>query len=419
MGDGPARRPLDGKRVCLVFDHSLSHYSRLHLEIAALQRAGAFVELVTPYPIADAPASVRRTFVDLVADGPLRRAIGEPRINVRVVRRIDRIVRRTARSIAARWYGLSKAIAYDRVLAGIANRIDAFWVIDFPRLGSVLRAARKSSARVVYETVDLVPEYEQHGHRHRESSLRAERRLIGQVDGFITAGESYADYYVEMYGDGLLRRRPVVIDNMPAQIVDHIKTTGSPIRLLFFGSLLFDRPIDELVEAVGTSTANVTLTFQGKNYLDELSMRRIESRIEALGLGKRIEILGPCPPESTVQTASAYDVGIVALRGRDENERRASTAKLFTYMASGLAVLGTDLPGIARLVRAHGNGILVDGVKPGSWAAGIDQLGTMLPASIDEMKQRSLNAARQYAWDRQEPSFVGEFVRALSSQGPA
>jgi glycosyltransferase involved in cell wall biosynthesis len=104
----------------------------------------------------------------------------------------------------------------------------------------------------------------------------------------------------------------------------------------------------------------------------------------------------------------------VALRGADENERRASTGKLFTYMAAGLAILGSDLPGIARLVRAHENGLLVEGMDAHSWANAIDELALMPTTAIDDMKRRSLAAADLYRWEKQEPTFVDEFVRALS-----
>jgi glycosyltransferase involved in cell wall biosynthesis len=321
-----------------------------------------------------------------------------------------------ARHIVERGSYRVNALRYSRELQGIAKSVDIIWVIDFPRLGQVLRAARSQHVGVVYETVDLVPEYMYQGADYRRQCLDEERRLIGCVDGFITACDSYADYYVERYGDAGLPRRPVVRDNMPSETAAHINPTTSPLRLLFLGSLMADRPVLELVEAVAATTTDVTLTFQGRNHLKEGAARRIADRVARLGLQSRVEFLAPCPPDSIVKTAGAYDVGVVALRGADENERRASTAKLFTYMAAGLAVLGSDLPGIARIVRSCDNGLLVDGMDPHAWAAGIDRLASMTTGDLDSMKERSLRAASSYAWQRQEPAYIAEFVRALSGQ---
>jgi glycosyltransferase involved in cell wall biosynthesis len=182
-----------------------------------------------------------------------------------------------------------------------------------------------------------------------------------------------------------------------------------PLRLKFLGALLFDRPVEELTRAMALATADVTLTLQGKNHLGEAPA----ALVAELGLQDRVRILDPCPPGAIVETAASYDVGVVALRGENENERRASTSKLFTCMAAGLAILGSDLPGIARVVGRHTNGLLVGGMRPADWAAAIDALAAMSDTAIDSMKQRSLDAARLYAWEKQTPAFLGEFLRAL------
>lgn len=407
--------PLEGRRICLVFDFSLANYSRLLLEIAALQKAGANVRLLTSHPAPAAPSGVEVVYAPPGPSWERVQSIGRTGLEGSVLSRPTSFARKVVLAALERTTSRLGSVRYARKLQVIARSVDCFWVIDFPRLGPVRRAAWKTQARVVYETVDLVPEYLYRGMRHRQKCLDEERRLIGGVDGFITACESYADYYAETYGSGL-RRRPMVRDNMPPEIATNIVATSMPLRLLFLGSLMSDRPIVELIEAIAATTSDVTLAFQGTNYLNENAARRVADRIVELGLGGRVELLAPSPPSSIVAAASAYDVGVVALRGVDENERRASTGKLFTYMAAGLAVLGSDLPGIARVVQAHGNGLLVDGMDPRAWADAIDRLASMPTEAIDSMKERSLSAANLYAWENQEPAYIAEFVRALSSQ---
>jgi glycosyltransferase involved in cell wall biosynthesis len=196
---------------------------------------------------------------------------------------------------------------------------------------------------------------------------------------------------------------------MPEQIVESIRPSHQPLRFLFLGSLMFDRPVAELIEAMARISSDVTLTLQGKNFLGEEPSRLIE----ALGLEHRVHLLEPCSPEEIIDAASAYDVGVIALRGLDENERRASTSKLFTYMSAGLAVIGSDLPGIARIVKQHVNGILVEGMEASVWANAIDAFASMSPQAVDAMKQRSIEAAQLHSWERQKPAFLAEFARAL------
>jgi len=397
---------LAGKRIALVFPYSLSHYSRLLEEIDVLQSAGAVIEVLTSESAApDVPAGIDAVVAPLSLDEERDLArvqwqtVKGPRTLVSALR---------YQRLQARAVGEGQRTR-ERELHALAERSDVLWVIDEPLLPSVVDAVRGTSAKIVYETVDLVPEYLYGGEKLRRERLAEEALLLPRVDGFITACDSYADYYVERYGSRGLQRRPVVRDNMPERIVESITPSQRPLRFLFLGSLMFDRPVIDLIESIALTTAGATFTFQGKNYLGEEPLRLIRER----GLADRVHIVDPCAPSEIVDVASRYDVGIVALRGENENERRASTSKLFTYMAAGLAILGSELPGIARVVNEYENGVLVEGMDHTAWAGAIDRLVAMTPGEIDVLKQRSLDAARRHSWEMQRSAFIGEFERAL------
>lgn len=399
--------PLADVRICLIFEHSLSHYTRILQEVVALRASGATVVLLTSNAYTpDEPRDILRT------EAPLNLAMGIPesRLSWRTARVAHNLGLEVIRKVSEMLPLRLQSRARIRTLRDLAGEIDIFWVIDFPSLPTALLVARERDVRVLYETVDLVPEYLYRGQRYRQRQLEAERAAIRGVDGFITAAESYADYYMERYsGDGLVRR-PVVRDNMPARIVPAIKPTQRPLRMLFLGSLMFDRPVIELIEAMALARSDATLTLQGKNLLGDA----VYARIRELRLDGRVTIAGPTAPHQIVDSAAEYDVGVVALRGDDENERRASTSKLFAYIAAGLAILGSDLPGIRRIVSEHENGILVDGTNPSCWATAIDEIAALPLEVIDSMKSRSLAAAEAYSWTRQQPAYIQEFRRALS-----
>jgi glycosyltransferase involved in cell wall biosynthesis len=398
----------------LVFEYSLAHSTRYRQEIKALQDAGATVQLLTSHSSPEAPPpGVVRTTAPIETPSKVPALIPPSGISWKVLRVADDFARRVLRAVAARLERRGRARS--AALTRLTREVDLFWVSDYLSLPAVMKAVRGTRVRVLYETIDLVPEFEYLGGRYRRRLLRGERRLIGKVNGFVTACDSYADYYVEKYGAGILRRRPVVRSDMPDHIAPRIRPVSRPLRILFLGALMFDRPIAELMEAFSLSGADATLTFQGKNQLGEEPQRCIAR----LGVEHKVRILEPCAPDKVVEAAWEFDVGIVALQGRDENERRASTTKLFTYMSAGLAVLGSDLPGIARVVGAHRNGMLVKGMDPKAWAAAVDDFAALSDSEIDAFKQRSLEAAREYAWERQEPAFIREFLRALGHSDAA
>lgn len=400
---------LSGKRICLVFEHSLSHYTRLLMEIEALQDAGATVHWLTSFDGDEhPPRGVSRTIAPLKSTVVASELGWRP---ARISQNISRIIRaRTATRIWPSWPARHRIAA----LSAIAPEVDLFWVIDYPSLQTVLDATARTDARVLYETVDLVPEYPYFGEEHRRASIEGERAAVGVVDGFVTACDSYADYYVELYGDSTLKERPVVRDNMPEHIVARPRPSAHPRRLLFLGSLMTDRPIQELLEAMRLTSHEVTLTLQGKNYLGSAPA----TLVHELGLEDRVRILDPCSPGDIVATASEYDIGLVLLRGEGENERRASTSKLFTFMAAGLAIVGSDLPGIARIVGDSGVGVLAKSPAPADLADAIDAIASMADDDLNAMRVRSVRTANAYSWERQRPGFIAEFAKAVSATTP-
>lgn len=401
-------QPLLGRRICLVFEYSLSHYTRLLTEIEALQDAGATVQLLTSHPNpSDTPGGLKRTWAPMGDNGAIRPS-AHP---WRPIRILSNLTRNALQTTFGRLYARPDKGERSRVLHKLSQEVDIFWVVNFPSLPSVIDAVQGKPVSVVYESVDLVPEYLYAGKTFRRQMLAAERRHIGRVDGFITACDSYADYYWERYGGQQLKHRPVVRNDMPGHVAESSRATTPPLRLLFFGSLMRDRPVFELIDAMSLIVSDATLTLQGQNLLGS----SVTERIEALGLQDRVRVTDPCPSRNIVAEAARYDIGVVALRGANENERRASTTKLFTYMAAGLAVLGSDLPGIARVVRQHDNGALVQGNDPEAWARAIDCLADLPSTEIDAMKRRSLVGAHVYSWDHQEPAFLSEFIRALGA----
>lgn len=400
-------RVLEGVRICLVFEWSLSHYTRILQEIDALRSAGADIVLVTSHPRPeDAPPGIRVVVAPLdvsMVDSPLRWR--PARISHNIARRW---LRQAMTMVDTGWNARLRRMALNR----IARDVDVFWVVDYPSLATTLDAAKGSGARLVYETVDLVPEYAHFTESQRKTMLEEEQRLISNVDSLITACDGYADYYVERYSAELPSTCPLVRNDAPATILGEPAPIRRPLRALFLGSLMHDRPVFELIDAMALLRSGVSLTFQGKNLLGDEPARRIA----ALGLQDRVRIIAPCPPDEIVDTASRYDIGIVALRGLDENERRASTTKLFTYMAAGLIVLGSNLPGIARIVQTFKNGLLVTGGEPGDWAAAIDLLAQLPSEALESMKANSLVGARAHSWETQMPAFVDEFSRVADKR---
>jgi len=384
---------LRGLVICMAYRGRFQYASRLLQEINALQGAGAKVLLLAQRadhgPMPDG--------VKIVATPSVGYRASESRL--RLVRVAVNIIKSARARILFGWHT-------SRVLR--KESVDLLWAVDWPMLSRYARIARLNRIPVVYETLDLVAE-QTPGDAERAEELRRETRVVARVGGFVVAGDAFADYYTRRLADSGLSVAPAVCENVPEQVVESIRETSGVVRLLFLGALTANRNLPNLIRAMALTKNEVTLTLQGENWLGE----SLADEIARLGIGERVQILDPVPPGEIIAIASQYDVGVVSLEPASLNEMLAPTTKLYTYMAAGLAVLGSDLPGIESIVSKYENGWLVTGTEPAAWARALDAVGSASNAQIDAMKGRSLRAVESRTWPVQRACFLAEFQRAV------
>lgn len=394
--------PLRGCRILLIFQNRLTYSVRLLENVRALRRAGAQVSLIT----ADKANLNNPLFfhVDHVRSWEFPIQVGASSHQIWTVRVVSNILRGIFRRVFQ--YRINTFIGSElqRKLSKTAVDYDIFWIIDANSLPSAMTATKRKNVRVVYETVDLVPEYRELPSLSR-SRKRRERKLIPRVDGFVTAGEEYADYYVDSYGSSGLKGRPLVRENSHECIYDEVSPTHTPYEILFFGNIAPDRPIGTLLRAFSEVHSDARLTIMGRNLVDSLSF----DLVDELGLANRVKIEDPCAPENGVAMAHRFDIGIAMLSGDNENERRAPTAKLCTYLAAGLAIVASDLPGMRTQVGSA-QAIFVKDCTVKAWADALNMITGMTPQQIDCMKISSLVRAKEIDLKPQLEKYVELFA---------
>jgi hypothetical protein len=86
--------------------------------------------------------------------------------------------------------------------------------------------------------------------------------------------------------------------------------------------------------------------------------------------------------------------------------------KFFEYIMAGLALCVSNLPEMAKIMRQYDLGPLVPDCEPRLIASAINALTREW---IDACKQRSLAAARELCWEREN----AVFIQALQDSVPA
>jgi glycosyltransferase involved in cell wall biosynthesis len=152
----------------------------------------------------------------------------------------------------------------------------------------------------------------------------------------------------------------------------------NPLRLVFMGRLHRTKGIEMLADAVMKAKADVILDVYGTVQSED--GRAIHARLSELAAkSPRVRLCSPIAPEQVVETLANYHMLAVPSQWLE-------TGPLVVYeaFAAALPVIGSNLGGIAELVRHGKNGMLLVHDRPEDWVRVIDLLGNS-PAMVNRL----------------------------------
>ncbi len=183
-----------------------------------------------------------------------------------------------------------------------------------------------------------------------------------------------------------------------------IPPAAGAVTFMYVGNLESYQGIDLLLDSFARASADgspMRLVVAGGRADD---VRRYRARAEALGLGRTVSFLGPQPVGLLAALFEAADV-LVSPRIKGSN----TPMKLYSYLASGKAVLATDLPTHTQALDP--DTACLAAPEPDAFAAGLRRLaadpalraalGARAAAVAHERHSREAfarEAAALYAW---------------------
>jgi glycosyltransferase involved in cell wall biosynthesis len=189
---------------------------------------------------------------------------------------------------------------------------------------------------------------------------------------------------------------------------EHRPAPGGRVRLLFVGSLIPRKGLQDLLEALATSELeHVDLVVVGEGYYRP----DLEAMCERFGLQDRTEWMGVLPQVDVALTMRAVDLFCLPshMEGRPNVVNEA--------MASGLAVISTRVGGIPDMIKEGETGLLFD-------AGNVGQLRHCLVAlaSDPELRERMGLAGREFldssgvSWEATAEDFDEIFSKLLERE---
>jgi hypothetical protein len=130
------------------------------------------------------------------------------------------------------------------------------------------------------------------------------------------------------------------------------------------------------------------------------------------GLRGRLHVLPAVPPEELLDWVASADVAAMPIQPSTLNHRLTTPNKLYEAMAAGVPVVAADLPGMARIVRDSGCGILCDPTDPAAIAAAIDTVLSASPVEHAAWGEAGRKAsAGRFAWEAQVEPLLASYAR--------
>ena len=229
--------------------------------------------------------------------------------------------------------------------------------------------------------------------------------LFPKLAGVTTVCDGIAELIA---ADHSLQRTPRVIRSLPFFTEQPFRPTGKVITILYHGEIFPSRALHVAVRSMRLWRPEFRFVIRG--YSDPAYVTQLCDIATEIGVVDRLEIQPALPFDQIVPAANEADVGYFVQLGTSPQRRFALPNKFFEYTMAGLALVVSDLPEMARLVREYDLGVLVPECEEESVARAINSLDR---ASIDEMKRNSLSAVKVLNWDTEKEKMMSLYREVL------
>jgi len=294
----------------------------------------------------------------------------------------------------------------------IKQHADVYHAHDLDTLLAGYIAKRRTRKKLVYDFHELYTEQFKEGVKTgswRRYYLSLERALVKTTDLRLTVCESLGDWVTQRYGtDGV-----ITVRNVPVYrpLAPGPADSGREPVILYHGGYFRDRGLEQLIESVQYLERG-RIVFRGFGELED----HLRALVREQGLGNRVSFAPPVPMPELVKTAAEADIGVIPYIPFCLNNRFCLPNKLFEYLMAGLAVAGSDLPELRKVIMGHNVGLVFNPEDPQDIAKVLNEmLGDA--TRLGGMKRNASLAARtSYNWEVEAQKLVKGY-QSLTSSG--
>ncbi len=305
-------------------------------------------------------------------------------------------------------------INIDMAKVAVQQQADIFHAHDLDTLLAGYLAKRRAGKLLIYDFHELYTEQFPKGIKGPLWRLwysLLERALVKKSDYRLTVCDSLGDWLANQYS----LPKPLTVMNVPsAHCVPSIKLADSERRVvLFHGGFLPERGLEVLIDSARYLKGG-RVVFRGYGPLEE----RLRKLTQERRLQHVVSFAPPVPMADLVKAASDADIGVIPYLPVCLNNRFCLPNKIFEYMMAGLAVVGSDLPELRRIIMGNQLGRVYDPENPRALSDALNDL-IADPALLEKCRRNALRAAQEtYNWEQEGQKLLRLYHQAVRYTGP-
>lgn len=222
------------------------------------------------------------------------------------------------------------------------EKADVYLLHHAESLGVGFKAASKN-AKIGFDAEDFHSGMNESGNLTKEDKIISflEKKYLPRCTYFTVASKGIGEAYVNKYG---IKGAGVILNVFPKEEVASAKI-HEPIRFYWYSQVIGpNRNLETLLVAAAQIKDPFEIHLRGSFHNPEYE-KLIKDLLYALHLTANVFFHEPILSEDIIKDAARFDVGLALESDISINRNICVTNKIFSYLMSGLAIIGTDTYG--------------------------------------------------------------------------
>lgn len=306
--------------------------------------------------------------------------------------------------------------AFDALVKLAANEKADFYIAHHAEaLGAAYKAAKVNNAGFGFDAEDFHTGMNESGTASKDDALIAylEAKYLPHCSYLTAASKGIGEAYSSKYKIPL---RNTILNVFPKEPVQ-VNEVNKPVRFYWYSQVIGpNRSLEALLEAASQIEQPFEIHLRG-SFHSEAYKIKLERLIKKFKLAGKLFFHSPILAEHIIKDAAQYDIGLALESDVSVNRNICVTNKIFSYLMSGLAIVGTDTYGQKDIFEQFSDAVCLCRQNDTSDLARALRYFLEQPEKLSWAKKVARKAAdERFNWEIESERLINGFEKTLNPE---